>query len=479
MLEIALPPSGSRSLTRSLHGQLHAAIRSGRLAPGLRLPATRALAQHLGISRNSVVAAYERLVLEGHVAARNGSGHYVADARPPAPARMAPAPARPREERLNAAHRGLAGVAGMVDPPRLPFDFRLGVPDTRSLPFDAWGRLSSRALRAFARREPAYASPAGQPALRAAIAAHVSLTRAVACGDDDVLVTAGAQQALDLIARVLVTPGETVVAMEDPGYPPARAAFAAAGARVVPVPVDDQGLCVDRLPRRARVVYVTPSHQFPLGCVLSAERRRQLLAHARRHGMTIVEDDYDGEFRFDNRPLDALQTLDDDASVIYVGSFSKTLFPALRLGFLIAPAWARAALLVARQRSDWHGNLHVQDTLAAFVAEGHLARHVRRMRAAYGERRRLVLEGVQQRLDRWLAPAPGCAGLHVATRGLGAFDATRVAAQARALGVNVDTVRRYALRPQVEDGLLFGYGAIDAAAIPQALRLLAGVLAAR
>ena len=478
MLEIALPASGSRSLTRSLHAQLLAAIRCGRLAPGLRLPATRALARHLGISRNSVVAAYELLAVEGHIAARTGSGHYVADAPPRAAARETPAPTRQRERRLNAEHRGLAGLGDMVDPPRFPFDFRLGVPETRSLPFDVWGRLSSRALRAFARREPGYASPVGQPALRAAIAAHVSLTRAVACGADDVLVTAGAQQALALLARVLVTPGKTVVAMEDPGYPPARAAFAAAGAVIAPVPVDDEGLRVDRLPRRAQVVYVTPSHQFPLGCVLSTERRRQLLAHARRHGAVIVEDDYDGEFRFDNRPLDALQTLDDDELVFYVGTFSKTLFPALRLGFVIAPPWARAALGVARQRADWHGNLHVQDTLAAFIAEGHLARHVRRMRATYGERRRLLLEGVQAQLGRWLVPAPGCAGLHIATRRLGAFDLGRVLARSRALGVNVDSIGRYALGPDVADGLLFGYGAIEAAAIPQALQSLRTALAA-
>ena len=477
MLEIALPARGSRSLTRSLHGQLRAAIRCGRLAPGLRLPATRALAQHLGISRNSVVAAYELLAVEGHIAARTGSGHYVADAARNAPARATPAPARPREQALNVQHRGLAGLGDMVDPPRFPFDFRLGVPDTRSLPFDAWGRLSSRALRAFARREPGYAGAAGQPALREAIAAHVSFTRAVACGADDVLVTAGAQQAFDLLARVLVTPGKTVVAMEDPGYPPARAAFTAAGAVIVPVPVDDEGLRVDRLPRRAHVVYVTPSHQFPLGCVLSTERRRQLLAWARQRGAVIVEDDYDGEFRFDNRPLDALQTLADDESVFYVGTFSKTLFPALRVGFAIAPSWARAALRVARQRSDWHGNLPVQDTLAAFIAEGHLARHVRRMRATYGERRSLLLEGVQQRLDRWLVPAPGCAGLHIATRCVAGMDAARVADRARARGVNVDTIGRYAQGRDVADGLLFGYGAIEAAAIPPALRILEDVLA--
>ena len=479
MLAIALPARGSRTLAHALHGQLLAAIRSGRLAPGLRLPATRALAQHLGVSRNSVIAAYELLAVEGHVTARTGSGHYVADAPARAFARATPAPARARERSLNPHYRGLATPGDMVDAPRARLDFRLGVPDTAILPFDAWRRLSARALRSLARHEPGYAGPAGQPALRGAIATHASLTRAVACTADDVLVTAGAQQAFDLLARVLVTPGRTVVAVEDPGYPPTRAAFAAAGAVVVPVPVDDEGLRVDRLPRDAQVVCVTPSHQFPLGCVLSAARRRELLAFARRRGAVVVEDDYDGEFRFENRPLDALQTLDDDACVFYVGTFSKSLFPALRLGFVIAPAWARAALMLARQRADWHGNLHVQDTLAAFIAEGHLARHVRRMRATYGQRRRALLEGITRELGRWLAPVPGCAGLHVGTRAIAAVDLARVAGRARALGVNVDRIGRYAIGGDVIDGLLFGYGAIEAAAIPRALQALERAFAER
>jgi len=472
MLAIVLPPHGSRTLTRALHGQLLAAMRSGRLAPGLRLPATRALARHLGISRNSVVAAYERLAAEGHVTARNGSGHYVAEVPARAAARVAPAPARRRERSLAAAWRGLAAPLDMVDAPRSRFDFRLGVPDIAPLPFDAWRRLSARALRAMARGEAGYAGPAGQPALRAAIAAHASHTRAVACTAGDVLVTGGAQQAFDLVARVLVTPGRTIVAVEDPGYPPTRAAFAAAGAVTVPVPVDDEGLRVDRLPPDADIVCVTPSHQFPLGCVLSAARRRALLAFARRRGAVVIEDDYDGEFRFENRPLEALQTLDDDAAVFYVGTFSKSLFPALRLGFVIAPPWARAALMLARQRADWHGNLHAQDTLAAFITEGHLARHVRRMRAVYGERRRVLLAGVARELGRWLAPVPGCAGLHIGTRAIADVDLARVAERARAFGVNVDRSGRYAIGDDVTDGLLFGYGAIEAAAIPQALATL-------
>ena len=477
-LEIALPLHGSRSLTRTLHGQLKSAIRSGRFAPGLRLPATRVLAQHLGISRNSVIAAYDLLAVEGDVRTRTGSGHYVCEALPQVAAREAAASTRHRERRLNADYRGLAEWIDMIDPPGFRFDFRLGVPEIAPLALDVWGRLSNRSLRSLARREAGYASPAGEPALRAAIAAHVSLTRAIACSANDVVVTAGAQQAFDLLARVLVTPGRTVVAVEDPGYPPLRAAFAAAGALIVPVPVDDEGLRVDLLPPEAHVICVTPSHQFPIGSVLSAPRRRQLLAVARQRGAVIIEDDYDGEFRFDGRPLDALQTLVDDESVLYVGTFSKSLFPGLRMGFVIAPGWARQALTIARQRADWHGNLQIQNTLASFIAEGHLARHVRRMRAVYGERRRRLLEGLDEQLGRWLVPIPGSAGLHIGTRPVKDFDVARVVAESRARGVNVDWIGRYAIGHVDANGLLFGYGAIDAAAIPKALRLLRGVFAA-
>lgn len=471
-LELKLPPHEGRSVTRTLHGQLKSAIRGGRIAPGLRLPATRALAEHLGISRNSVIAAYDLLAMEGDVWTRTGSGHFVCDTLPPVAPREAAASVRHRERSLNADYRGLADGVEMIDPSGFKFDFRLGVPEIAPLPLDIWGRLSNRALRSLPRREAGYASAAGEPALRAAIAAHVSVTRAVACGANDVVVTAGAQQAFDLLARVLVTPGRTVIAVEDPGYPPLRTAFAAAGAVVVPVPVDDEGLRVDLLPQNTQVIYVTPSHQYPLGSVMSARRRRQLLAVARQRGAVIIEDDYDGEFRFDSRPLDALQTLSDDESVLYVGTFSKSLFPGLRMGFVIAPGWARQALTMARQRADWHGNLQAQNTLASFISEGHLTRHVRRMRAVYGERRRRLAEGLHEQLGRWLAPIPGSAGLHVGTRAVEDFDVVRVVAEARALGVNVDWIGRYTAGEEHVKGLLFGYGAIDADAIPEALRRL-------
>jgi GntR family transcriptional regulator/MocR family aminotransferase len=286
-LDIQLPAAGSRDVRRRLHEQLRQAIASGRLAPGVQLPASRALAERLGLSRNTVMAVYDLLLSEGLIVSRPGAGAFVAALAPVAVLR--PSTGR--------------------DVPIL-YNLRAGRPDTASFPYDIWGRLTGRALRQFSRATTAYREPAGHPALREAIAGHLSFTRAIACSPRDVIVTVGAQQAFDLLARTLLTPERAVVAVEDPGYPAAREAFAAAGARIHPVRVDAEGLVVDELPDDAAVVCVTPSQQFPTGVAMSPRRRAALLAFAAARGAIVVEDDYGGEFRFDDPPLDALRTLD-------------------------------------------------------------------------------------------------------------------------------------------------------------------------
>jgi len=335
-----------------------------------------------------------------------------------------------------------------------------------------WQRLSARALRAYAKAPIGYADAQGQFALRDAIARHVSFTRAVACSAEDVIVTAGAQQAFDLLARVLVTRARPTVAMENPGYPPLRRALTAAGANVAAVPLDDEGIVVERIPPDARAICVTPSHQFPLGMVLSSRRRAALLDFAQAHGAVVIEDDYDGEFRFGGRPLDALQTLDRNGCVFYVGTFSKCLFPALRLGFIVAPPWAQAALIAARQSADWHSPSIEQDALAAFIAEGHLLRHVRKMRKLYAARRELLLQILERDFARWLAPVPGAAGLHLTAIARGALDAEALAARAREHEVGVYPLRAYHAGRSARSGLAFGYGTIDLAGIEQGLARL-------
>ena len=306
--------------------------------------------------------------------------------------------------------------------------------------------------------------------LRAAI--HVSVSRAVACRPEDVLVTGGAQQAFDLLARVLASGRRTTVAVENPSYPPTRAVFEAAGAKLVPVPVDTDGMVIDRLPSKARVVCVTPSHQFPLGSAMSMTRRMALLEFARERDTVVIEDDYDCEFRFDGRPLDALQTIDRHESVFYVGTFSKSLFPQIRLGFIVPPPWALEALVAAKQDSDLVSPFLVQHTLAAFIAGGHLARHIRKMRSIYSQRRRRLLDGLQRDFARWLDPIPCFAGLHAAALLRQSEDAEEVVERAQAQGVGLSAVGRYCIGKPDTQGLVFGYGAIDEQAIAGGLSAL-------
>jgi GntR family transcriptional regulator/MocR family aminotransferase len=473
-LSITLPEAGGGGLLRALHAQLRAAILDGRLRAGLRMPSTRALAALYRVSRNTTLAAYDLLLSEGYLLTRARGGTYVAGTLARAARRTSPKSAAAPERRLNPFWRQpprIEGHSSVALPP--PCDFRLGSPDESALRFDIWQRLAARAMRSLARSGAGSAEPRGGLALREAIARHVSFTRAVACGAGDLVVTSGTQQALDLLARILVTPGKTVVAVEDPGYPPARAAFAAAGARVVPVPVDAEGLMVERLPADAKMVYVTPSHQFPLGCVMSMQRRTALLAFAQRHGAVIIEDDYDGEFRFGERPLDALQTLDRSESVFYLGTFSKSLFPALRLGFVAAPGWALAALAAAKQCADGHCSVPLQDTLAAFIAEGHLARHVRRMRQVYGERRQCLLALFERDFGGILTPLASSAGLHLAAYSAPSLDLKSLAARALAEGVGIYSLQAYYASRRGKPGLAFGYGVTGLDAIEQGMARLA------
>lgn len=471
-LSIALPSRGSGERLRALHHQLRTAIIEGRLQPGLKLPPTRSLAAAFEVSRNTAVMTYGLLLSEGYVSSRRGAGTYVATTLPQQPQKRTPTGSPASDRRLNAFWRSSLRMPDESSPKDYPYNFGLGVPDTASFPFAEWRRLSARVLRSFSKASAAYQPPQGSVALREAIARHASLTRAVACQADDIIVTAGAQQAFDLLARVLVTSGRTVVALEDPGYPPARTAFAATGAKLISVPVDEEGLVVERLPPQAKVIYVTPSHQFPLGTPLSMRRRAALLEFAQTRGAVIIEDDYDGEFRFGGRPLDALQTLDRAESVFYVGTFSKSVFPMIRLGFIVSPPWARSTLLTAKQFTDWHCAVLAQETLAAFISDGLLARHVRTMRPIYNGRRELLLQTLEKDFGRWLTPLPSSAGLHVTALAKGSFDAHSLSTRALEKGVRVTSLRAFHASKPVRQGLIFGYGAIDVADIPAGLRRL-------
>jgi GntR family transcriptional regulator/MocR family aminotransferase len=350
------------------------------------------------------------------------------------------------------------------------FDFRTGIPDATLFPYQSWRRLLARQLRPATVGAGAYGDPAGHPGLRLAIARHVGLARGVQAGAEEVVVTNGTQQAVDLVARVLLAPGDRV-AVESPGYGPPRRLMASLGAEVVGVPVDDQGLVVGAIPPRTRLVHVTPSHQFPLGMAMSLPRRLALLAWAERHDAAIVEDDYDSEFRYGGRPIEPLQTLDHSGRVIYVGSFSKTLLATLRLGFLVAPPSLVAAVRSAKFLADWHTPLPLQAALADFIDQGLFARHLRRMRAVYQQRHQQIVESLDDRFADHLKPVPSAAGLHVAATAPASTpeELQAVLGRASAAGVELLPLSMFDVGPPSQPGIVLGYGAIPTADIEEGL----------
>ena len=492
LFEIGIAPAakGSRDAAGALLRQLKAAIVDGRLRAGAQLPPTRRSAVFFGVSRNTAIEVYEKLAQEGYLVTRHGSGTFVADKVP------APPIARERsndegapDSRLNTfwirpnvtSAMGFWRDASSIESSsnRRPIDFRPALVDSRLFPFDVLRRVMSKQLRGLERKPASYRSPQGNQGnfhLREAISRHIAMTRAVVCSLDDIVVTSGAQQAFDLIARVLVTPGKTVVAIEDPGYPPMRVAFEAAGANVVPVPVDDEGLSVDDLPSDVSIICVCPSHQFPLGITMTSERRKTLVDFARRNGAVIVEDDYDGEFRFDKSPLEALRTADAADVVFYVGTFSKCMLPALRLGFIVAPEWAMRTLIAAKNCLDWHCSTPLQMGVAKFIGEGHLTHHVRKMRAIYKQRQRALLKRLQNDFGEWLDPIPSSYGMHLAAISKSSVDLERIAESLSAHSVKIHGFDRYHLGTRKRDGLIFGYGVADVADIDRGLSALRAAL---
>jgi GntR family transcriptional regulator / MocR family aminotransferase len=450
--------------TVAVYRALRAAIEDGRLPAGHRLPASRTYAAELGVGRGSVATAYERLVAEGYLTARVGRGTFVAADTAPRPARRAADdPLRPR---AGWDLRPLPVSSGETKP---RYDFRTGIPDAGLFPFDAWRRLVTAEMRLRANSPGTYADPAGHPALRAAIARYLGVARSIRVTPDDILITNGTQQALDVIARVLLRPGD-VVAVEEPGYPPARRLFASLGARVIGVPVDAEGLVVDALPGNARLVYATPSHQFPLGRPMSLARRHALLDWARRRPAAVVEDDYDSEFRFSARPLEPLYGLG-PGRVLYVGTFSKSMLPTVRTGFVLMPPSLRDALVAARQVTDGFGQAAIQAALARFIDEGSLARHVRRATRSYASRHAAIVSRLSAMPA--LDVVPSAAGLHV-TALLRSGSSARVVAAAARAGVALDDLAGYS-----ESGLagfVLGLGAVDPTLIDEGLTVFASVL---
>ena len=477
---LAVDPKSPEPLYRQIYFAIREAILDGRLAPGQRLPATRTLARDLGLSRNTVVTAFEQLHAEGYVEGRTGAGSYVSTILPEELLNARAAAGRTsggRRRRRGPSERGayLAGIRTRQE--SRPRAFSPGLPELARFPFEDWARLIARRWRRPSMSFLVAADPAGYRPLREAIAQYLGAARAVSCTPDQVVVVSGAQQALDLMARVLIDPGDTVW-MEEPGYPGMRGALLAAGASLAPVPIDDEGLSVAagrKLAPAARLACVSPSHQYPLGVTMSLTRRLELLEWAREADAFILEDDYDSEYRYGGRPLAALQGLDEEGRVIYVGSLSKVMFPGLRIGYMIVPEDLVDAFIRVRVLVDTHPSSIAQAALADFIAEGYLAAHIRRMRALYAERQRMLLDVMAAGPD--LALAPDEAGMHLVARLAKGIDDRVLSARARAEGVEAPALSTYYHGPPDRQGLLLGYAGLGETEIRDGVERLARALA--
>jgi GntR family transcriptional regulator/MocR family aminotransferase len=469
--------SGSTGLQRQIYADIRQAILDGVLPPGSRLPSSRALAEDLGVSRTTTLLAFDQLEAEGYLRSRRGSGTYVARELPDDLPRVG-LPRRARHARPRSLSRRGSALAAtptaasrIIGPPR---PFRLGVPALDMFPLRLWAQLVNRRVRSLTVPQLDYTNPAGLPELREAIAEHVQAVRGTRCSAADVLVAPGAQRALSLICELLLDPDDQAW-LEDPGYAGARSALVGAGAQIVPVPVDVHGLDVEagiRAAPHARLAYVTPSHQFPLGVPMTLPRRIALLTWARQARAWIVEDDYDSEFRYGTRAIPCLHGLDVDGRVIYVGSFSKTLFPALRLGFLIVPHDLQERFLAARRTADVHPPVLDQAVLADLMNAGHFERHLRRMRSAYRERLDAITSAATRFCGDALRIRPANTGLHVVAD-LRDVDAELVWQAARDRGVEVMPLDRcYYGRGRALRALVLGFGAVPPAAAVEGMQQL-------
>lgn len=480
---LLLDPHSPVPCYQQIYAALRQKILTGHLAPGQRLPSTRALAQTLGVSRTTVAQSYEQLLSEGYLQTVVGSGTYVGDQLPEtllhAPGQAIPPAEAPPTPMLSAYGQRLAKADASPSPePKVPISFRYGRPALDKVPLGLWRQLLSRHCRRADWLDYA-TDPLGYGPLRGAIATYLTQARAVQCHPDQILITNGTQQALSLATQLLISPGDTI-ALEEPSYLSARRIFASQGATLHPIPVDREGLNVDTLAQVSapiRLVYVTPSHQFPTGSVLSLPRRLALLAWAQRQGALILEDDYDSEYRYGGRPIPALQGLGSGQSVLYLGTFSKVLFPSLRIGYMVLPT----ALVPLFSRAKWLADRQVptleQAVLADFIAEGHLERHIRRMRSLYDQRRQAMVTALQTHFGDRATILGENAGLHMMVR-LQTFlpDATLIA-RAEAVGIGLISAAPQYLGESPSHEFIFSYTELDEGAIATAIATLATILA--
>ena len=475
---IALDLESPTPIYRQVYDWFQRAIVAGRLRPGQRVPSTRTLAADLKVSRIPVLTAYEQLLAEGYLETFKGAGTIVAASIPqtdPAPLgrirKPVAGPARPLKLAARIEQAMVAPI-DVVPPPGTAFG--ACQPALHKFPLEIWSALLARRARRLSVSAMGYGDVMGQLSLREAIAEYLGAARALRCDASQIMIVAGSQHGLQIAARTLLNEGDPVW-MEDPGYPRARRAFWMAGAKLTPVPIDRDGLDVqageERCPR-ARAAYITPSHQYPMGMTMNATRRMQLLHWADRANSWIIEDDYNSEFRFAGRPVAALQGLDTHDRVIYLGTFSKILFPALRVGYLVIPKPLVKAFCVSRDSMDIFPAPFLQDALGDFIREGHFARHIRRMRVLYLARQKTLMSALRSTLGPQIEIMGTDAGMHLVALLPANIDDVKVSRMAAAVGLAVTPLSACYLRPRQRKGLILGYGGVDEAAIVAGVKRL-------
>jgi GntR family transcriptional regulator/MocR family aminotransferase len=478
-MQLAIPITKKGApLFRQVYQGVRQAILSGTLPADARLPSTRDLADQLKVSRTVVLLAYDQLLAEGFVAGRGGSGTYVAKGLSANRSTTSKKSTPLRLSIFGAAAAEASGTLGYQTRRTIAkrFDFACGrsESDIETFPFEMWRRILMRHARKTSVSELDYGPPAGSMALRAAIASHLSRSRAVVCDPSEVVVVNGSQQALDLIVRVLLERGDRVV-IENPSYQGTREILSVAGARLLPVPVDRDGLDPAKLAVGARMCFVTPSHQFPTGTILPLARRMELLEWAKRNNAVIVEDDYDGEFRYEGHPLESLQGLDTEGRIIYVGTFSRTIFPALRVGYLVVPKSLVPAFTAAKWLNDQHTPTLEQETLAEFIASGMYERYLRRVRRRNASRREALLSAIREHLGDRVEVTGDGAGAHVVLWPRRRVTEEELIAKAASRSVAIYGIARYFLRRPGPTGIMMGYSRLREPEIREGIRRLADV----
>ena len=477
LLDLKLDRKDNVPLHRQLYRQIREQILSGRLPPEFRLPSSRKLAVQYGISRTTVVTAQEQLLAEGYLVARRGAGTHVACLGHDAPAPPVPLPEPSTRKPLRLSRRGVSLARSTRNQGPGGHVFTPGLPDLDAFPHALWARLLGRTSR---RPPPAtcgYEDPAGYMPLRRALADYLTSSRGAVCKAEQIVITTGAQAALDLAARLLSSRGDTVW-LEEPGYQGARAAFTGSGARIIPVPVDKDGLSLaaGRNAARPHLIYVTPSHQYPLGMNMPLARRLELLEFADESACWIIEDDYDSEFPMAGRPLPCLQGLRPGSRTVYVGTLSKSMLPGLRMGYLVVPEPLAEDFARALRNSGQMAAVTLQAALTDFITGGHYAGHIRKMRRRYADKRALLLAALDRYFGDEYRPGPG-GGLQVAVHFDPQRDDRRLESRAHAAGLAGAALSRFCLTAGSANGLLLGIGAMRPEEIEPATARLHAALA--